>query len=76
MTYPTKGIELVMPSIAERECTGWLFTVNFNRRGHDYSAALHRAGWAIERDGTKVARWDDVPGMAQKIILKAKESYA
>lgn len=75
MTYPTKGIELVVPSIAERDITGWLFTVNFNRRNHDYSAKLYRSGWAIERDGKAITRWDDLPAMAQKIIVKAKANY-
>lgn len=76
MTYPTKGIELIVPSIAEREMTGWLFTANFTRRGHDYSAKLLRSGWMIERDGAQIKRWGDLPDAAQKIIVKAKANFA
>jgi hypothetical protein len=76
MAYPTRGIELVVPSNAETEITGWLATVNFNRRGHDYSVQYLRCGLGIERDGEKVRAWDDLPPAVQKIIVKAKANFA
>jgi hypothetical protein len=76
MAYPTRGIELVVPSKVETEVTGWLATANFNRRGHDYSVQYLRSGLAIERDGEKVRRWDDLPAAVQKIIVRAKANFA
>jgi hypothetical protein len=73
-TYPTRGIELVVPSNAELPFLGW--GANFNRRGHDYGVRFLPSGLSIERDGVRVARWDDVPAMVQKIIVKTREAYA
>lgn len=73
MTYPTKGIELVVPSNAELPFTGW--GINFNRRGHDYAVRYLPSGLSIERDGKRVTSWDAVPAMAQKIIIKSRDTY-
>ena len=76
MTFPTKGIELIVPTIAETEITGFRCGFNFNRRGHDYAVQCHRAGLSIERDGVKVRSWDDLPANVQKLIVKARDNYA
>lgn len=76
MAYPTRGIELVVPSNAERAITGRVFTVNFNRRRHDYSATYYMCRWNIERDGARVRRFDDLPKDVQSILVKTKANYA
>jgi hypothetical protein len=74
MTYPTKGIELIVSSNAELPFLGW--GANFSRRGHDYVVWYRPSGLSIERDGKRVARWDDVPAMVQKLIVKTRDTYA
>lgn len=76
MAYPTKGIELVVPSNAETGCAGWHIGIRFCRRGHDYAVDFHASGLAIERDGQKVRSWDELPPNVQAIIRQAKGSYA
>jgi len=71
-TYPTRGVELIVPSNAERDITGWSHSINFNRRGHDYTAQYHASGLAITCDGAKVRSWDDLPASVQAIIRKSK----
>ena len=74
-TYPTTGVELVVPSNAEREITGLSHAVNFARRGHEYSVEFWRAGLSITRDGNKVRSWDDLPGNVQTVIRKSKSMF-
>jgi hypothetical protein len=74
MAYPTKGIELVVPSNAELPFLGW--GANFTRRGHDYVVRYLPSGLSIERDGVQVRRWDDVPVQVQKLIVKVRNTYA
>ena len=74
--YPTRGIELVVPSNAEREITGWSHSINFSRRGHDYEVQYHASGLAITRDGLKVRSWDDLPTSVQTIVRKAKNAMS
>lgn len=70
--YPTRGVELVVPSNAEIAITGRLCGVNFNRRGHDYAVTFWRSGIMIERDGNKVRSWDELPANVQQVIRKSK----
>ena len=74
--YPTRGVELVVPSNCEREITGYLYGVNFSRRNHDYRVQFHASGLAIERDGKKITDWLDLPDSIQDIILKTRSTYA
>ncbi len=76
MKYPTKGVELVVPSNAEIAILGGGMGVNFSRRGHDYEARFYASGLAIMIDGVKARRWDDVPPHAQTIILKSRRTFA
>jgi len=71
--YPTRGVELIVPSNAELPMTGW--GVNFSRRGHDYAVRYHPSGLAITRDGAKVRSWDDLPANVQAVIVKSKQSF-
>ncbi len=74
-TYPTRGVELIVPSNAELQITGCGYGVNFSRRGHDYQVRYHASGLAIERDGVKVRRWDDLPASIQAIITKSRSMF-
>ncbi len=73
MAYPTRGVELIVPTIAEAAIIG--YGVNFNRRGHDYAVRYHATGLSIERDGEKVRSWDDLPASVQSLIRKARNSF-
>lgn len=73
MAYPTKGIELVVPSKAEVPFLGW--GARFARGGHEYEVRYLPSGLAIERDRAKVRRWDDVPAAVQRLIVKTRETY-
>lgn len=75
MAYPTRGVELIVPSNAEAAIFGWRYGVNFNRRGHDYAVQFCAAGISVTRDGEEVRRWDDLPGSVQAVIVKAKASF-
>ena len=72
MATEPNSVELIVPSNAERAITGWSHSINFSRRGHDYTAQYHASGLAIERDGAKVRSWDDLPANVQKIIRAQK----
>lgn len=74
MAFPTTGIELVVPSNAELPFTGW--GANFARRGHEYAVRYLPSRLSIERDGKRVARWDDLPATVQKLIVKTRDNYA
>jgi len=74
MAYPTKGIELVVPSNAELPFLGW--GANFRRGNHDYAVRYLPSGLSIERDGRRVTRWDDLPATVQRLIVKTRETYA
>ncbi len=73
--YPTRGVELFVPSNAELAVLGGGVGVNFSRRGHDYEVRYYASGLAIECDGAKVRRWDDLPASVQALIVKAKQSF-
>ena len=72
MTYPTRGVELIVPSNVELAITRSGYGVNFNRRGHDYEVRYHPSGLAITRDGVKIRRWDDLPANVMTIIIKSR----
>lgn len=75
MAYPTRGIELVVPSKVDI-ALGQPWGVNFARRGHEYAVRFYPSGLDIERDGQKVRRWDDVPPAVQAIITKSRDTYS
>jgi len=75
MKYPTKGVELHVPSNADLAVQGGGMGVNFSRRGHDYEARYYASGLAIAVDGVAVRRWDDLPASVQAIIVKSKRSF-
>lgn len=71
--YPTRGFNIIQPTIAETQLTGWLATVQFERLGHRY-AITFRAGRGPEclRDGKPVA-WHKLNSKAQAVGHKAAD---
>jgi hypothetical protein len=69
--YPTRGFNLITPTIAERQLTGHVATVQFERLGHRY-AIKWIVGRAVEcsRNGKSVA-WHKMNTKAQAVAHKA-----
>lgn len=73
--YPTRDFTIIQPSIVETQLTGWIATVQFTRRDHQYEVKLtdnRMARWSVSclRDGKPIA-WHAVNLQAMAVVNEA-----
>jgi hypothetical protein len=75
--YPTRGFNIVQPSIAETQLTGWVATAQFSRLGHEYAIKfidnrMPRLSVECMRDGKPIA-WHRLSDKARQVAHKAAD---
>ena len=65
---------LIVPTIAETELTGFIGAVEKTYRGALYRVEFYSSGLAPFKDGQKLRRWDDVPVSVQKAATAGRET--
>lgn len=67
-----KSFQLIVPTIAETESTGFRGAVEKTFRGQLYRVEFWPAGLSCTRSGVRLSRWDDVPASIQRAAVSGR----
>jgi hypothetical protein len=72
----SKSFQLIVPTIAETETTGFLGAIEKRFRGALYRVEIWPSGLSCTKDGVKLRTWDDVPASIQRAAASGRAMLA